>query len=67
MLYGYRFPDYSITTEDFYKDIADDVETRFNTSDYIPDKPLPVEKNKKVIGLMKDELGGKIMKEFVSL
>ena len=48
---------YSIKTEDFYKDIADDVEARFDTSDYIPDKPLPVGKNKKVIGLMKDELG----------
>ena len=58
---------YSIKTEDFYKDIADDVEARFNTSDYIPDRPLPVGKNKKVIGLMKDELGGKIMEEFISL
>ena len=58
---------YSIRTEDFYKDIADDAEAGFNTSDYIPDRPLPVGKNKKVIGLMKDELGGKIMKEFVSL
>ena len=58
---------YSIKTEDFYKDIAHNVETRFDTSGYIPDRPLPVGKNKKVIGLMKDELGGKIMKEFVSL
>ena len=58
---------YSIKTEDFYKDIADDVETRFDTSGYVPDRPLPVGKNKKVIGLMKDELGGEIMKEFVSL
>ena len=58
---------YSIKTEDFYKDIADDVEARFDTSDYIPDRPLPVGKNEKVIGLIKDELGGEIMKEFVSL
>ena len=56
-----------IKTEDFYKDIADDVETRFDTSGYVPDRPLPVGKNKKVIGLMKDELGGEIMKEVVSL
>ena len=58
---------YSIRTEDFYKNIADDVEARFDTSDYVPDRPLPVGLNIKVIGLMKDELGGKIMKEFVSL
>ena len=58
---------YSIKTEDFYKDIADDFETRFDTSGYVTDRPLPVGKNKKVIGLMKDELGGEIMKEFVSL
>ena len=56
---------YSIEAEDFHKDIADDVETRFVTNDYIPDGPLPVGLNKKVIGLMKDELGGKIMSEFV--
>ena len=60
---------YSIKTEDFYKDIADDVGTRFDTSGYLNDgsRPLPVGKNKKVIGLMKDELGGEIMKEFISL
>ena len=58
---------YSIKTEDFYKDIADDVEARFDTSGYVPDRPLPVGLNKKVIGLMKDELGGEIMREFISL
>ena len=58
---------YKIRTEDFYKDISKDVETRFDTSGYVPDRPLPTGKNKKVIGLMKDELGGKIMKEFISL
>ena len=58
---------YSIKTEDFYKDITDDVETRFDTSGYIPDRPLPISLNKKVIGLMKDELGGEIIREFVSL
>ena len=57
---------YDIKTEDFYKDIAEDVEKRFDTSGYC-DRPLPVGKNKKVIGLMKDELGGEVMKEFVSL
>ena len=56
-----------IKTEDFYKDIADDVEKRFDTSNYEVGRPLPTGKNKKVIGLMKDELGGKIMTEFVAL
>ena len=43
------------------------MQTRFDTSGYIPDRPLPVGLNKKVIGLMKDELGGKIMTEFIAL
>ena len=67
MLYGHGFPDIQHKTEDFYKDIADDIEARFDTSGYVPDRPLPVGLNKKVIGLMKDELGGEIMREFVSL
>ena len=58
---------YHIKTKDFYADIADDVQTRFDTSGYIPDRPLPAGLNKKVILLMKDELGGKIMTEFVAL
>ena len=57
----------SIKTEDFYKDIANDVEKRFDTSSYEVDRPLSTGKNKKVIGLMKDELGGKIITEFVAL
>ena len=55
-----------IKTEDFYKDIEDDVEKRFDTSNYAVDRPLPSGINKNVIGLMKDELGGKIMTGFVS-
>ena len=58
---------YDIETEDFYKDIAEDVQDRFDTSGYNPDRPLPVGLNKKVIGLMKDELGGEIMTKFVTL
>ena len=60
---------YHIKTEDFYADIADDVETRFDTSRYNKKdaRPLPIGKNKKVIGLMKDELCGSIMTEFTGL
>ena len=58
---------YNIEMEDFYKDIAEDVPARFDTSGYNPDRPLPVGLNKQVIGLMKDELRGEIMTEFVTL
>ena len=57
----------NIKTIDFYEDIASDVENRFDTSNYEVNRPLPTGKNKKVIGLMKYELGGKIITEFVTL
>ena len=57
----------NVKTNDFYKDIANDVENRFDTSNYEVNRPLPTGKNKKIIGLMKDELGGKIITEFVTL
>ena len=57
----------NINTNDFYKDISSDVENRFDTSNYEVNRPLPTGKNKKIIGLMKDELGGKIITEFVIL
>ena len=50
-----------------YEDTANDVEKRFDTSNYEVNRPLPTGKNKKVIGLMKDELGGNIIMEFVTL
>ena len=56
-----------IKTEDFYEDITDDIPARFDTSGYCPNRPLPVGLNKKVMGLMKDKLGGKIMTDFVAL
>ena len=56
-----------IKTEDFYKDITDDVEKRFDISNYEVNRLLPTGKNEKVIGLFKDELGGKIMGEFAAL
>ena len=54
-----------IKTGDFYKDIADDVEEGFDQSNYEVNRPVLTGKYKKVIGLMKDELGGKIMKKCV--
>ena len=56
-----------IKTNDFYKDISDDVGNRFDTSNYEVKRPLPIGKNKKVIGLMKYELGGEIIMEFIAL
>ena len=56
----------NIKTEDFYEDIANDVEKRFDTSNYGVNRPLPKRRNKNVIGLMKDELGGKIMTKIYS-
>ena len=50
-----------LKTDDIYKDIVEDVEIRFDTSNNPLEKPLPKEK----IGLKKDELGGKIMLELV--
>ena len=60
---------YEIETKDFYRDIAKYVERRFDMSGYskYANRPLPIAENKKKIGLMKDELGGKIMTEFVAL
>ena len=60
---------YHINTDDVYKDAAKDVEKRFDTSGYKKNdtRPLPIGKNKKVIDLMKDELGGNILTEFPAL
>ena len=58
-----------IKTKDFFEDIYNDVDRWFNTSNYDKNnkRPLPIGKNKKVPGLFKDELGGKIMVEVVVL
>ena len=57
----------NIKTNDFYKDISDDVECKFDTSNHEVKRPLPTGKNKKVTGLMKDELGGEIITEFTAV
>ena len=58
-----------IKTEDFFEDISNDVKKWFDTSNCNKNdkRPLPIGVNKKVPGLFKDELGGKIMTEFVAL
>ena len=58
-----------IETNDFYEDIANDVDKWFDTSKYDKNdnRPLPIGKNKKVIGKFKDELNGQIMTEFIAL
>ena len=58
-----------IKTDDFYTDISNDVEKWFHTSNFDANdnRPLPIGKNKKLIGKFKDELGGKIMSEFCAL
>ena len=55
-----------VKTDHKYKDIAEDIETRFDTWNFTLDRPLPKAKNKKIIGLI-DEIGGQIMQEFVGL
>ena len=60
---------YEIETEDFYKDIAGDVESKFDTSAYPKEHPSGIKTgvNKKVIGMMKDECSGEVMVGFVGL
>ena len=59
----------NIFTEDFFEDINNDVERWFDTSNYDKNdkRPLQISVNKKLIGMFKDELGEKIMKEFCAL
>ena len=69
----------NIKTNDFDKDISDDVDNRFDASNYEVKRPLIMVlliinikqemnlENKKVIGLRKDKLGGEIITEFVTL
>ena len=54
-----------VNADDIYKDIAEDVKTRFDTSNFGLDRPKG--KNEKVIELKNDELGGKTMKQFAGL
>ena len=60
---------YQIKTKDFYKDISDDVQDKFDTSDYPPDHKSGILTgvNKKVIGMFKDEVAGRQITHFVGL
>ena len=58
---------YQIQTDDFYADIASEVPARFDTSAHRSDRPLPMGLNKKVISLMKGEMGGDVIEEFIAL
>ena len=60
---------YKIRTKDLYRDINPDIETRFDTSDYPTNHPSGIKTglNSKVLGMFKDEAGGKQIVEFVGL
>ena len=61
-----------IETDDFFADTGEDVEKWFDTSKYPKDhfaakNGFPVGKNKKVLGMFKDEADGQIIRGFVGL
>lgn len=60
---------YEVETRDFYRDISNDVTSKFDISDFPMNHPSGIESghNKKVIGMFKDEAGGETIKEFVRL
>ena len=66
LLYEYRFMIH-VKTKDIYEDNENDIEKRFDRSNYEIFRPVPTGKIKKVIGLRKDKLDGKIMTKYVAL
>ena len=63
---------YEIKTDDFYKDIVHDIESRFDTSEFDKNHPaihfgFIIGANKKVIGMLKFENGGIQIIEFIGL
>ena len=60
---------YEIETDDFFQDISGNVKKLFDTSNFQNNHPSGIEtgQNKKVAGMFKDEVGGKIIEEFVGL
>ena len=60
----------SLILQVYTKDIYDDMKKNldeYDTSNYSPDHPLFSNTNKKIIGKFKDELGGKVMTEFIGI
>ena len=65
---------YEIKTDDLYNDISEDVESKFDTSEFDKNHPavvgsvkFKVRKNKKIVGMFKDETAGKQIEELVGL
>ena len=58
-----------IETNDFFEDIANDVDEWFDICKYdeTNNRPLPIGENKKLIATFKNELNGKIMTAFIAL
>ena len=54
-----------VKSEDVYSELLRDVEKIFDASSYEAERPLPIGKNKKVIGPINNELGGRIMEKFI--
>ena len=67
MLYGYRCLIVYIKADDIYKEIAEHLEAIFDNSNFELDRPLSKGKIERIIGLIKEELGGKTMKKVVEL
>ena len=55
-----------VDTEDIYADMSLNADL-YDTSNYPADHPLFSNTNKKIIGKFKDELGGKVMTEFIGI
>ena len=58
---------FNVKTEDWYKDISNDIEQSFDTSNIQINIPIKIGVNKKVLGTWKDELAGFPMKEFIGI
>ena len=58
---------YQIYTDDFYRDMKEDMEQWYDTSDYPPSHPCHSKQNTKRLGFFKDETNGVPILEFIGL